>query len=392
MHLRFVPWSYPWRNLLVRWQASLFSALGIAMTVAVLCGVFALRNGFQSFLSTTGREDVLIYLRPGATSEGESGIPLEKVEQYKKERPEVLLDEGGRPMAAGEIYLALFLDKADGLGQVNVPIRGIEETSIPIHGKAWQLVDGRLPAFGADEILVGVPLVERIAHCQLGDTLVINLTPFKVVGLFDHDGAYRSEIWGDVERIAAALDRPVRQRVVARIKPGVDVPAIARELASDKQLPSKVMTEAAYFASQTNVLGGVLTVLGVLLTTILGIAGVLGAANTMIAAVGARTREIGVLRSIGYGTWGILTAFLVEAGLIGLVGGCLRALLVLPLNGLQTGTMNWNTFTEQTFAFRLDGPLLVQAVGIAVVLGLLGGLAPAWRAAHLRPVEALRRA
>jgi ABC-type lipoprotein release transport system permease subunit len=391
MGLRLVPWSYPWRNLLVRWQAALFSALGIAMTVAVLCGVFALRNGFEAFMATTGSPDVVVYLRPGATSEGESGIGLERVEQYKKERPEVALDEGGRPLAAGEIYLALFLDKADGSGQVNVPIRGVEEASFAIQGAAWRRVEGRMLRFGADEILVGRPLVDRIADCRLGDTLVVNLTPFKVVGIFEHDGAYRSEIWGDVDRIAAALERPVRQRVVARLRPGTDIDAVAAELAADRQLASKVMTEEAYFASQTNVLGGVLTILGLLLTTILGVAGVLGAANTMIAAVGARTREIGVLRSLGYGSVGILVAFLVEAGLIGAVGGLLGGLLVLPLDGLQTGTMNWNTFTETTFAFRVDAGLLGQAVGLAVGLGLVGGLVPAWRASRLRPVEALRR-
>ncbi|MDJ0976473.1 MAG: ABC transporter permease [Planctomycetota bacterium] len=388
---RLIPWSYPMRSLFRRWQAALFSALGIAMTVAVLCGVFALRDGFAVFMAETGSDDVVVYLRPGATSEGESGITLRKVQRYVNTRPEIAKDENGAPLAAGESYLALFLDKADGVGRVNVPIRGVEDASFAIHGKDFWMVDGRRFTPGANEIIVGQPISTRIKNCKKGDTLIVNTTPFEVVGVFEHTGAYRSEIWGDVERIAGALERPVRQRVVARMKPGTDVEQLREDLKTDKELPSKVQTEREYFLSQTNVLGGVLTVLGVLLTSILGIAAVLGATNTMLAAVGARMHEIGILRSVGYGGPAILIAFLVEAVLVGLVGGILGALIVLPLDGLETGTMNWNTFTETTFAFRVDPPLLGVAVGVAVLLGLVGGILPAWRASRMKPVDAIRR-
>jgi ABC-type antimicrobial peptide transport system permease subunit len=218
------------------------------------------------------------------------------------------------------------------------------------------------------------------------------VTPFRVVGVFEYDGAYRSEIWGDVDRIVAALERPMRQRVVALLKPGTDVEALAKALENDKRLPSKMMSERAYFVSQTNVLGGVLSLLGQLLAGILGIAAVLGAANTMLAAVGARTREIGVLRSLGFGSQAILLAFLFESALIGFVGGLIGCVIVLPLDGIETGTMNWNTFTESAFSFQVDATLLATAVGIAVVLGLLGGFIPSWRASRLPPVEAMRRA
>jgi len=391
MRRRLIPWSYPLRSVLVRWPASLMSALGIAMTIAVLCGVFALRAGFEALMVDTGAEDVVVYLRPGATSEGESGIPLERVQQYKKERPEVARDEQGAPLAAGESYLALFLHKREGGGLVNVPFRGVEPASFAIQGKSLRIVAGEMLHWGADEILVGRPLADRIQGCRLGETLLVNVTPFKVVGLFEHDGAYRSEIWGDVDRVTAALDRPIRQRVVARMNPDVDVDALAAELADDKQLASKVMSERAYFASQTRVLGDVLGWLGGLLAGILGIAAVLGAANTMLAAVGARTHEVGILRALGFGRFAVLVAFLLEAVLIGAAGGLIGSLLVLPLDGLETGTMNWNTFTETAFAFRVDASLLGLSIGLAVALGFLGGLLPAWRAARLRPVLAMRR-
>lgn len=389
--MRLVPWAYPLRSLAVRWSSALFSALGIAMTVAVLCGVFALRNGFAVLMSSTGSEDVVVFLRPGATSEGESGIPLDRVQMYKKDLPEIAVDERGQALAAGESYLALNLARIDGDGDVHVPIRGIEEGSAGIHGSRLRIVAGRMLHFGTNELVIGASVSRRIAHCALGDTLRVNVTDFKVVGLFEYDGAYGSEVWGDVTRIQEALDRRIYQRVVARVKPGTDIEKLARDLKDHKTLGSTVLTERAYFASQTQVLGGVLSFLGLFLTAILGVAAVLGATNTMLASIGARTREVGILRAMGFGSGAVLVAFLVEAALIGLAGGVLGSLLVLPLDGLETGTMNWNTFTDTTFAFRVDPPLLASAVAMAVLLGILGGLLPAWRAAHLKPVEALRR-
>ncbi len=390
MRHRLVPFRYPLRSLMVRWQASLLSALGIAMSIAVLCGVFALRNGFEALHAETGSDDVIVYLRKGATSEGESGITLDRVNMYKA-LPEVQPGKNGQPLAAGESYLALFLAKADDLGLVNVPIRGVEAASLEIHGDAFRLVEGRALAFGSDEIIVGRPLSSRIHSCKLGDTLMVNVTPFKVVGIFESDGAYSSEIWGDIDRIAAALERPMRQRVVAKMRPGVDIAAHIEAMENEKRLPSKVMTERAYFISQTGFLGNVLVILGNLLGGILGIAAILGAANTMLAAVGSRTREVGVLRSLGFGQFAVLIAFLTEAVLIGLAGGLIGCLLVLPLDGLQTGTMNWKTFTETAFAFRVDAGLLTTAVCVSVGLGLVAGLVPAWRASRLKPVEAMRR-
>lgn len=390
MRFRMVPLTYPIRSLMVRWQASLLSALGIAMSIAVLCGVFALRGGFEALHAETGSDDVIVYLRKGATSEGESGIPLDRVNKYKA-MPEVALDENGQPLAAGETYLALFLAKQDDLGLVNVPIRGVEAASLKIHGDAFRVTEGRALNFGSDEIIVGRPISERIHNCKLGDTLMVNVTPFKVVGIFENDGAYASEIWGDIDRIAAALDRPMRQRVVARMRPGVDIAEHMEAMENDKRLPSKVMTEKAYFLAQTGFLGNVLVILGVLLGGILGVAAILGAVNTMLAAIGSRTREVGVLRSLGFGRVAIMISFLIESTLIGLAGGLIGCLLVLPLNGIQTGTMNWKTFTETAFAFRVDAPLLMIAVGVSVALGLVAGLVPAYRASRLKPVDAMRR-
>ncbi|HVG94447.1 MAG TPA: ABC transporter permease, partial [Planctomycetota bacterium] len=209
--------------------------------------------------------------------------------------------------------------------------------------------------------------------------------------VFAHEGAYSSEIWGDVDRITAALQRPFRQRVVAKARPGTNVDTVAAELEDDKRIPVKVQTERAYYRSQTSRLGDVLMFLATVLTSLMGAAAVLGAVNTMLAAVGARTREVGILVALGYRGSSVFLSFLLEAAVIGVVGGLVGCLLVLPLNGIQTSTTNWNTFTDVAFAFRVTPGLLLRAVAVAVVLGLLGGAVPAWRASRLIPTAALRR-
>jgi hypothetical protein len=230
-----------------------------------------------------------------------------------------------------------------------VPVRGVEPMSLRIQGERLKVVEGRLPTFGADEVIVGVPLSKRVRDCRVGDTLLFNVTPFKVVGLFTHDGAYASEVWGDVVRITGATQRPFRQRLVALRSPGIDaagVPAISRAIEDDPRTPMKLQTEKAYFAAQTSNLGGVLTVLATILTTLMGTAAVLGAVNTMLAAVGARTREVGILVALGYRGMSVFLLGLVEAALIGAVGPRLpdRAAAQRPrLHEL-------NTFTEVAFA------------------------------------------
>jgi len=389
--LRLVPLRYPVRSLLVRWSSSFFSALGIGLTVAVLGGVLALREGFTSLLSETGSDDVGVYLRPGAQSEGESLIRYPDDASILKNRPEVARDAAGAPLAACESYLGIKLEKLDGTGTTIVPVRGVEAASLAIQEGGIHVVQGRPIAFGTNEVMIGRPLSRRIRNCRLDDTLTFNVTPFKVVGIFEQDGAYSSEIWGDVDRIVAATQRPFRQRVVARWRPGTDVARVNDELKADIRVPCEVRTERAYLKSQTTALGGILQVLANLLSGLMGIAAVLGAVNTMLAAVGARTREVGVLGALGYRGPAVFLSFLLESAAIGLVGGLIGCVLVLPLNGLETGTTNWNTFTEVAFAFRVTPALLLRAVVVAVVLGILGGALPAWRASRLSPIEALRR-
>jgi len=386
-----VPLSYNLRSLLVRWSATLLTVFGIGATVAVLAGVLALQQGFETLFTASGREDVIVFLRQGATNEGDSVFTLERSQILTKSLEEAESLNEGEPLIAGEMYLAVRRFKIDG-GETNVPIRGVSPRSFDIYGDGVRQVEGRRFASGADEVIVGRKLVERIRDCQVGATLTLNTTPFKVVGVFDSDGPFSSEIWGDRDRIGEALERPVMNRIVAILKPGTDLEALKQRMDADPQVPSKVMTEKEYLTSQTEALSFVLRRLGLFLAIVMGTAAVFTATNTMLAALAARTYEIGILLAIGYRPYAIFLSFLFEALVLGLAGGAVGCLLALPLNGVDTGAMNFQTFTEVAFAFRVTPEVMVTAVVFALILGLVGGTWPALRAASMRPTEAMRRA
>lgn len=384
------PISYNLRSLWVRRSATLLTMVGIGSTVAVLAGVLALQQGFASLYTSGGRDDVVMFLRPGATSEGESGFRRETAEILKKNVPEIAVDDQGRPLASGELYLAVRRQKLDG-GETNVPIRGVEPMSFAIAGDAMQVLEGRRFQPGTDEVIVGQALVDRIKDCQVGRTILINTTPFKVVGVFDYSGPFRSEVWGDAARMSEALQRPGFSRVVARLKPGTKLEVLTERMKNDKQTPSKVLDEQTYLSSQTMALSVTLYALGVFLALVMGTAAVFAGTNTMLAAISARSHEIGVLLAIGFRPFSIFMSFMFEAVVLGLLGGLAGCLMVIPLNGLRTGTTNFQTFTEVAFAFSVTPRVLGIAVVFACVLGLLGGLIPAWQAASRDPVDALRR-
>lgn len=388
--MALVPLSYNLRSLAVRWSATLLTVFGIGATVAVLAGVLALQQGFATLFTESGREDVIVFLRQGATNEGDSVFTLERAQILVKSLPDAETLADGSPLIAAEMYLAVRRFKRDG-GETNVPIRGITPRSFDIYGDGVRIVAGRRPVQGADEVVVGAKLVERIRDCRVGETLTLNTTPFRVVGVLDSDGPFASEIWGDRDRIGEALERPVLNRVVAILKPGVDLAELAARMDADPQVPSKVLTEKEYLTSQTAALSFVLRGLGFFLAVVMGTAAVFTATNTMLAALASRTYEIGILLSLGYRPYAIFLSFLFESLVLGVAGGAVGVLLALPLNGVDTGAMNFQTFTEVAFAFRVTPEVLVTAVVFALILGLVGGTWPALRAASMRPTEAMRR-
>lgn len=398
--MALVPLSYNLRSLWVRKSATLLTVLGIGATVAVMAGVFALRSGFQSLFTKSGRDDIAVFLRQGSTNEGDSAFTRERADILMKTLDVFEPDAQGRPMVGSETYLAVRLFKNDG-GETNVPVRGVGPMTFAIYGDDLKISEGRNFTPGTDEVVVGSKISDRIQNCRVGDTVQFNTTPFRVVGVLEHDGSFSSEIWGDRDRLSEALERPVLNRVIARVKPGTEigwdgdenkpVSGLALRLDSDEQVPCKVMTERQYLTSQTAALGAVLLILGQVLALIMGVAAVFTATNTMLSAISARTREIGILLSLGFRPWAIFFSFVFESIVIGVLGGLAGCVLALPINGIETGTMNFNTFTEVAFAFRLTPSLLLQAVAFSLVLGFVGGLWPAFRAASTEPTRTMRR-
>lgn len=394
-----VPISYNLRSLFVRKSATLLTVLGIGATVAIFSGVFALQQGFATMFTKVGREDVAVFLRPGATGETDSQFTRERGLRLIGTLPEIEQGPTG-PLAGMEMYFAALRDKVEG-GKVNVPMRGVQPASFEIHGANLTIVEGRRFTPGTDEVIVGRKLVGRVRDFGLGDVITLNTTPFRVVGVFDHPGAHASEVWGDLDRMLETLDRLGPNRIIAKVVPGTligdpddeDGPpeSLAMRLKEDKQVPAKVMSELEFLESQTQMLSIVLIGLGVALAAIMGVGALFTAVNTMLSALQSRVHEVGILLSVGFRPFPIFLAFMLESLVLCLLGGVAGCLMSLPFNGIETGTMNGQTFSEVAFAFRVTPTVLATAIAFSLALGLVGGLIPAWRAARMTATEALRR-
>lgn len=386
----WIPLSYALRGLWQRKMTTLLAVFGLGTVVAIIAGVLALQQGFETLYAEHGRKDLFVFLRPGANSEGESTFPPDRAKTLIKSLPEIAQDEAGQPLASMECFLAVRRYKVDG-GETNVPIRGVQPMTFALRGDDVRIVEGEPFEPGTDQVVVGRSLLGRIRNCNLGATIWINTTPFQVVGVLDSEGPFSSEIWGDFDRMSDALNRENPNRIVAQMVPGTDEQAFAKALEKHPEVPAKVLSERTYLSSQTAALSATLKFLAGLLGTIMGVAAIFTATNTMLSALAARTREVGTLLSIGFRPKAVFLSFLIEALFLGLLGGLVGCLLVLPIHGIRTGTMNFDTFTEVAFGFRITPEVLTTAIVFSLFLGLLGGAWPAWRASRLLPTEALRR-
>ena len=404
----FVPLSYNLRSLFVRKSATLLTVLGIGATVAIVSGVVALIMGFRTMFTAGGRDDVAVFLRPGANSEGDSQFSRDRGLKLIKSVPEIAEGQQG-PLASMEAYLAVLLSPERG-GLTNVPLRGVQAPTFEIRKDELHVVEGENFRSGSDELIVGQRLVGHIQGCHIGGVITLNKTPFRVVGVFEHEGQFGGEIWGDLDRLLAAMGRYGPNRVIAQLRPGTEIGApdptqvmfsddppqpkegtMAARLLTDTEVPAKVYSETQFLASQTVMLTGLLGFLAVALGLIMGLAAIFTATNTMLSALAARTHEIGILLAMGFRPVPIFISFMFEALVLGLIGGLAGSVMALPFNGVRAGTMNFQTFTEMAFSFRVTPLVLGIAISFAMMLGLLGGAWPAWRAARLKPTIALRQ-
>ncbi len=383
-----VPVQYHIRSLFRRRLATGLTVLAIACSVAVLVAILALAHGFEVSLQGTGRDDNLIVLRKGATTEGESGISRDRA-QIVSSLPGIAKDDEGRALAGPELYAAVALDKADG-GFTNIPFRGITLQGTEVQSTAV-LGEGRWFRTGTREIVAGRSLVGRIRGCRLGGAIRFDNTDWPVVGIIDAPRqAWSSELWGDIEVMLQVFDRPGFNSVVLRVAEGTTPQTMIQRIDDDPRLQAEGKVQTEYYESQTGMLGEALRFLGVFLSGVMAIGSAFGATNTLLASLRGRRREIGTLLSIGYRPLHIYFGFLLEAVLLGSLGGLLGLLLALPVHGLGTGTTNWATFTEQAFSFEISPEIALTALLFGSFVGLFGGTLPAWRASRLRPTEALR--
>ena len=398
-----VPLHYNLKSLFYRKTATALTVLAIALTVGVLVILLGVQQGFKESVTGTGRPDNVMCIRKGSTSEGGSSISRDDFSRIRS-APGIAKGADGQPLISAEMYAGVTLPRVGGGGLTNVSIRGVQLGSFEI--RDTEIINGRRFRPGVREVVVGSALTRRIAGCAVGGTVRIGKDEWPVVGVLAAGGtAFDSEIWGDVESVMQAFDSQWFSTTVMRCADGMSIgdPAVWEdgEMTSagtglvgqitERAATILAQSERSYFEGQAGFLGGALMFMSIFLTTLMAFGALAGCTNTLLAAVAGRTREIGGLLAIGFRPWQVFVGFLAEALVLALLGAAIGILCALPLSGLETGTTNWQTFTEQAFTFEVNGTVITTAVLLAVAVGLLGGVLPAWRASRLRPVDALRR-
>jgi putative ABC transport system permease protein len=422
-----IPLKYNVRNLAVRRTASLMTAVGIALPTGVFCSVLALRNGLTETLRETGSSDTIVFLRRSSMSETNSTISPEEasvVETLTGIRSE---PSSGLLMASRELIVLMNLPRRGSGGKSNVAIRGMTPVGRLLR-PAVKLVEGRWPEEGLAELAVARGIAARFEGCTLGSHPRLAKREFEVVGVFDAGPtAYESEIWGDSSAIATEFRREGWSAVWVGLTPGeprsakeweqegrlrrAHRPALSEKedlsLADDSMLSASGLdllraarldarlktlegfTERDYFRQQTRT-GNPIAGIGAFISLFMAIGAAFAVMNTMYAAVAGRNQEIAVMRAIGFHRRSILTSFLLESLLLAIFGSALGALGSFVVNGVSTGTVNFVTLSEMTFAFRVSGEVLADGLVFGTILGVLGGLLPAIRAARQPVVGAMR--
>ena len=378
------------RTIPQRLGASIVALIGIAGVVVVFVSVLSIGEGFKAALVGAGSPSRAIVMRNGSQSEMTSGLTGIEADLIKQ-APGLSM-AGNRPEAAAEMYVIIDLNKRSTGTPANVPIRGIEPTSLQIRPEV-KIVEGRAPQFGTNEAIVGRSAMNQFSGIDLGSTYNSKQMQLKIVGVFTANGSVaESEIWCDVRVLQTAYRRGNSfQAVFAKLDSPASLDTFRNWLTTNPQLNVVVKRETDYYAEQTEVMTQLINGIGYTIALLMGIAAVFGAILTMYTAVATRTREIATLRALGFNTFSVLVSIVGESMVLAALGGVAGGLLAyVGFNGYQTATMNFQTFSQVAFAFAVTPNLLMQGLFYALVMGLVGGLAPAIRAARLPISSALR--
>jgi putative ABC transport system permease protein len=383
-----IPFSYSYRNLLARRLTTLLTAAGMALVIFVFAAVLMLSEGLRQTLVATGSFDNAMVLRAGSETEVQSAIDRTQAAIISSQ-PEIAIGREG-PLVASEAIILVNLAKRGSGKPGNVMIRGVQPPSFGLRREV-RLAQGRWFKPGSNEIVAGARIAERFQGAGLGETLRFAMRDWRVVGVFDAGNTgFSSEIWGDVEQLLQAFRRTGFSAVILRLRDPGAFDGLKARLESDPRLPVQVRREVEFYEAQSRRLADFIRLLGLVLTAIFGLGAVLGAMITMYAQVGTRINEIGTLRALGFQRRHILLAFLLEAGLLGGLGWLLGMIPAAFLNFFTLSTINWASFAEITFRFTLTPGILLKSLAFGVGMGLVGGLLPAFKAARLPLIEALR--
>ena len=380
------------RTIPARLGSSAVAIIGIAGVVVVFVSVLSIAAGFQAAMQGSGSPDRALVLRSGADSEMTSGLSGPDVDVIKQ-APGIRRDAGGTAQAAAELMVIIDLPKKSTPdAPANVPVRGIGMESVAMRNE-FSIVEGRMLEFGTNEVIAGRGASGQFVTLNVGDTLVSGQNRWEVVGIFEADGGVaETEIWIDARTLQGAYRRGnTYQSLLAQLDSRDSYDAFRDWLTSNPQLNVSIRRENEYYATQSQALTRLIQTIGFGIGGLMGVGAVFGAILTMYTAVASRAREIATLRALGFNTGSVLVSVLAESMVLGLIGGLIGGVAAfLAFNGYETSTMNFQTFSQVAFAFRVTPRLLAMGLFYSLLMGLIGGLFPAFRAARLPIPVALR--
>jgi putative ABC transport system permease protein len=386
-----IPLAYNLRNLAVRKTTTLMTALGIALTVSVLVAVLAMVKGLRTAFSVTANPLNVLVLRKGSTSELNGGMTREVFEDLKS-KPGISRAADGHPLASLELMAVINLPSIVKPEGMNVTLRGITPVGVEVR-EHIKIAEGRWFRAGMREVTVGQAIAKRYPDAQIGKKLRFGRGDWEVVGVMDAGrSAHDSEIFCDLNQMSGDFNRfDALSSAMVRATDSVAADALVNSIADDRRLNSNAQSEAKYMEAQTSS-GAPIQFMGIFVAIIMAVGSSFAAMNTMYAAVARRAREVGTLRVLGFSRGSILTSFFIESLILSAIGGTLGCLLVLPLNNVTTGVLNFASLSEVAFNFDTGPEVMAIGIGFALVMGALGGLFPARNAARKEILAALRDA
>lgn len=378
------------RNLPQRLGSSTVAVVGVGAVVLVFAGVLSMASGLEKTMLAAGNEDTAVILRSGATSELNSGFSNEQVLLIAN-APGVLKD-GDDAIISAELYVIADVRKRSNEADASVPFRGVQDGALEVRGNV-EIVAGRMFEPGKNEILVGRAAQSEFVGLDVGDTIRFGQVEWSIVGAFEAGGGVsESEMWTDVRILQSAYRRGNSyQSVRVRLESPDSIEILRQALDEDPRIDPDVMTEREYYSSQSQGLVQFIKIIGYPLTILMAIGAIFGALNSMYSSVSVRGKEIATLRALGFGPTTILFSTVIESVFLALIGGVLGGMIAyLLFNGFQASTLNGASFSQVVFNFAVTPELLGQGLRAALIIGVVGGLFPAIRAARLPVAQALR--